>query len=159
MHFFPWWSVVLPADRQWVVEIESDDSSEPAFSPFFYGSRGPGIPGTEVESIGMDSNFVHKSRLDEANQLLLESEEDLYEAKENLVILQARLRDSGIALGRTQTELIQVQAELRETQELLAEMIVETFDFASQVTDLSDPNFLLLEQLVPSIKEKFLKKD
>ena len=127
------------------------DPIAPVLIPFFYEIPNEGIPGIELKYIGMDSNSVHKNRLAEANQLLVECEEDLYDADEVNLGLWQCLEDS-------EAELAEVREQLEETQEALAELLQEVFLLLSSEFDESNPEMQLLQMVMPVIQEKYLKK-
>ncbi len=130
-----------------------DTENAPAFIPFFSPVPGEGIPGVELEYIGMDSNFVHKDRLAEANQLLVECEEDLSEARDVVDELWACLEDS-------EAELHEVRAELEMTRQALAEVASDAFELLLvTMKNHSNPEFQLLQMLTPAMREPYLQKD
>jgi len=140
--------VVLPL---WVPYLHNPNEGEPMELLVTWSTQP--IHGVEVEEYASAvSDFVHKDRLDEANQLLVEAEEDLSEARNVVDELWSCLEDS-------EAELEEVRTELEETQQALAEVIAEVFELVSGMMDHSDPDFQLLQMCMPIIREKYLKKD
>lgn len=113
------------------------------------------------------SDFVHKDQFDEVAGDLLEAQASNNYLQHCMEVYQSvfsaqndRVQELWSCLEDSEAELEEVRTELEETRQALAEVLSEVFTLISgMMEDYSDPDFQLLQMLIPSIRENYLQKD